>query len=161
MIAGHVDDLLRSHHVDLVLAGHDHIYERGDAGGLKYVITGGGGAPLYRDNTVLPSTRKLEATYHYVLTTLTDDALSIVARRADGSLLEECSAGHTGSWRCDPPPPAPAVASGAPPTNAAPEHSSGCACALAVRDDATRFGGLSCSIVAFAMLLGRRGRRSG
>ena len=39
---------MRESKVELVLAGHDHIYERGEGGGLKYVITGGAGAPLYR-----------------------------------------------------------------------------------------------------------------
>ena len=46
-------------------AGHDHIYERGDARRLKYVVSGGGGAPLYRIGAHSP-TRKAEAAYHFV-----------------------------------------------------------------------------------------------
>jgi Calcineurin-like phosphoesterase len=43
--------LLAAAHVDVLFSGHDHIYERGvgttPAGKLTYVVTGGGGAPLY------------------------------------------------------------------------------------------------------------------
>ncbi|HVY46779.1 MAG TPA: metallophosphoesterase, partial [Minicystis sp.] len=38
---GTVVRMLREGHVELVLAGHDHIYERGEGAGLKYVISGG------------------------------------------------------------------------------------------------------------------------
>jgi hypothetical protein len=31
------------HHVDAIIAGHDHYYERGHAGDLPYFVTGGGG----------------------------------------------------------------------------------------------------------------------
>jgi Icc-related predicted phosphoesterase len=33
--------------VDLVLSGHDHNYERSEVNGRTYIVTGGGGAPLY------------------------------------------------------------------------------------------------------------------
>jgi 3',5'-cyclic AMP phosphodiesterase CpdA len=40
--------LLRRKEVDLVLNGHDHIYSyTKPLGGVRYVVTGGGGAPLY------------------------------------------------------------------------------------------------------------------
>jgi hypothetical protein len=42
---------LAAAHVDMLFSGHDHIYERGvgptDAGPLPFIVTGGGGAPLY------------------------------------------------------------------------------------------------------------------
>ena len=47
-LAAHLPELLRAHKVDLLFAGHDHIYERGDGGSLKYMISGGGGAPCTR-----------------------------------------------------------------------------------------------------------------
>ena len=61
-----VPELLAAHKVDLVFAGHDHIYERGDGGSLKYVVSGGGGAPLYAIAHDAPTTRKAEAAYHFV-----------------------------------------------------------------------------------------------
>jgi hypothetical protein len=36
----------------LVLAGHDHIYERLEVGGLPYVISGLGGASIYQFATL-------------------------------------------------------------------------------------------------------------
>ena len=43
--------LLVAGHVDVLFCGHDHIYERGAGptpkGKLTYIVTGGGGAPLY------------------------------------------------------------------------------------------------------------------
>jgi hypothetical protein len=74
--------LFKAHHLDLVIAGHDHIYERGEWQGLKYLISGGGGAPLYRDVRVAPSTRTIEATFHYVLASVRSDS-----RRSDGETV--------------------------------------------------------------------------
>ncbi len=81
----HIPELLAQHKVNLVFSGHDHMYERGDAGLLKYVISGGGGAPLYRDIHSTPTTRKAEATHHFVEVVLAGDALKMVTHRADGS----------------------------------------------------------------------------
>ena len=48
--------IFEKHRVDMVFTGHDHLYERtypvrdgkrDDANGVTYVVTGGGGAPLY------------------------------------------------------------------------------------------------------------------
>ena len=33
--------------VDIVFAGHEHTYKRLDKDGVRYVVTGGAGAPLY------------------------------------------------------------------------------------------------------------------
>jgi MYXO-CTERM domain-containing protein len=98
----HFDASMRAHHVDLVLSGHDHIYERGEADGLKYVVTGGGGAPLYEEIHRTDSTRKAEAAYNYVVATVKDDVVSIVTKRPDGSVLDQCSFARGGSWLCDP-----------------------------------------------------------
>ncbi len=47
LTSGEVVTMMRDGGVDLVLAGHDRAYERGEGLGLKYVITGGAGAELY------------------------------------------------------------------------------------------------------------------
>jgi hypothetical protein len=99
-----VPQLLAAHKVDLLLAGHDHIYERGDHGEdapLKYVISGGGGAPLYPIEKRPPSTRKAESAYHFVEVTLTADALRMVAHRLDGTVLESCGFAKGHPWDCD------------------------------------------------------------
>jgi hypothetical protein len=102
LLDAHVPELLAAHHVDLVLSGHDHIYERGDGGLLKYIISGGGGAPLYRVGEPTPTTRKAEAAYHFVEVTAATDALRIVAHRIDGSIIEACGLLKKRPWDCDP-----------------------------------------------------------
>jgi MYXO-CTERM domain-containing protein len=130
-----VPELLAAHKVDLLLAGHDHIYERGEHGGdapLKYVITGGGGAPLYPIEHRQLSTRKAEAAYQFVEVTLTSDALRLVAHRLDGTTLETCGFTKGSSWDCDPSPKqeAPGVSGGPSPEQASPSSSSKCGCSL-------------------------------
>ncbi len=102
LLKAHVPELLAAHGVDLVLAGHDHIYERGATGGIKYVNTGGGGAPLYRSSKIA-STRKTESTYHFVEITTGDQEVRLLARRIDGSVLDQCGFGKGTGWDCDEP----------------------------------------------------------
>jgi calcineurin-like phosphoesterase family protein len=100
LVEAHVPELLAGHGVDLILSGHDHIYERGDAGRIKYVVSGGGGAPLYRTSKI-GSTRKAESTYHFVEITTSSDAIRLVARRIDGSVLDQCGFRKGERWDCD------------------------------------------------------------
>jgi hypothetical protein len=90
--------ILAKHRADLLLAGHDHLYQRGEQGGVRYAVTGGGGASLYNircgvagrprcsvDDGMLAIARE----HHYVVLTIARD-LELCARRADGTLLEKC-----------------------------------------------------------------------
>jgi 3',5'-cyclic AMP phosphodiesterase CpdA len=104
LLDAHVPELLAAHKVDLVLSGHDHIYERGDSGLLKYIVSGGGGAPLYRVEEPTATTRKVEAAYHFVEISAGADALRIVAHRLDGSTIEQCDLLKERPWGCDPVP---------------------------------------------------------
>jgi 3',5'-cyclic AMP phosphodiesterase CpdA len=113
LVEARIPELLALHKVDLVLSGHDHIYERGDSGSMKYVISGGGGAPLYRVPEPIGFSRRAEPTYHFVDFTVTRDAVRLVATRVDGSILDKCGFAKDGPWDCDPPP------AGAPATGAA------------------------------------------
>ena len=40
-------DLLARNHVDAVFSGHEHTFKRMTRGGIAFIITGGGGQPLY------------------------------------------------------------------------------------------------------------------
>jgi hypothetical protein len=93
--------MLRAHGVDLVLSGHDHIFERCEDNGVRYVVSGGGGAPLYRNVSPLPSTIKVEPTYHFIEATVTGRTVSLVAKRLDGSILDRACFGHTPGWDCN------------------------------------------------------------
>jgi MYXO-CTERM domain-containing protein len=129
LASGEVTAMMRDHHVDLLIAGHDHVYERGDGHGLKYVITGGAGAPLYPKNNDAPETRHFESAYNFVEVAVDGDRVSVTARRPTGSIVETCGYQGGGAWDCDPPPrpsaTGPADAPSAAP--AAPPRACGCA----------------------------------
>jgi predicted phosphodiesterase len=90
--------ILARHHVDFVFSGHDHLYQRGEIAGVRYVVSGGGGASLYGircgiagrprckvDDGMLAVARE----YHYLVLTIGRD-LELCPRRPDGGLLEKC-----------------------------------------------------------------------
>jgi predicted phosphodiesterase len=52
-------DLMETYQVDVVFAGHIHAYVEGERNGVRYIITGGGGAPLY-------GAEHPQAFHHYV-----------------------------------------------------------------------------------------------
>ena len=125
--------LLANGKVDLVLAGHDHVYERGDGEGLKYIISGGAGAPLYEHKLSAPQTIAFESVYHFVEAAIDGPSVKIVARRVDGTVIESCGFHGAEPWKCDaaPTPPAPVATSAlkdstAQPTDQPTKRSCGC-----------------------------------
>ena len=96
-----VNTLMREHKVDLVLAGHDHAYERGEGQGLKYIVSGGAGAPLYPREGRAPETLFYESTHHFVDVSVDGEAITTVARRASGGVIERCGFTGAGPWKCD------------------------------------------------------------
>jgi hypothetical protein len=167
LLAAQVPELLAAHNVDLIIGGHDHIYERGDARGLRYLISGGGGAPLYRDITPLPGTRKAEAAYHYVLLTVAPERVTLLAKRIDGSVLDSCGFGHGVGWDCEPPgnggaPPPATTGSAAPQPTPAPaptptRRAGGCGCGGPSRSPE---GAGWLAVLAMVILARRRARGS-
>jgi predicted phosphodiesterase len=79
---------MRRYGVDIIFAGHDHIYERGRVNGLNYVVSGGGGAPVYYVKTHDVASLVTEATYHYCRINIKGDVIEYSAHRLDGSLLD-------------------------------------------------------------------------
>jgi len=103
MHGAEIPKLLREHHVDFVLAGHDHIYERGASDGLRYIVSGGAGAPLYPIKHARSSARRVESAYHYVLFELAKDHGKITTKKLDGSILEEVGFTKSNLWNDDGP----------------------------------------------------------
>jgi hypothetical protein len=82
-----------------MFTGHDHLYQRGEVDGFRYIVSGGGGAPLYsvrcgkkgrprcreRDGM-----RHVTSEHHYIMVTVYRTHIEICPKRADGSLLEPC-----------------------------------------------------------------------
>ena len=96
-----VPQLLRAHKVDLVISGHDHIYERGSSDGLPYLVSGGGGSPVYRVKKAEKTSRRYESVHHFVEAYVSPVAIQFVAMRPDGSTVESCALGKGTGWTCD------------------------------------------------------------
>ncbi|MFK7740607.1 MAG: metallophosphoesterase [Planctomycetota bacterium] len=81
--------LFEMYGVDVVLNGHDHLYERSAKGGIPYVVSGGGGAPLYKVNTVAnPYQVVAKSTNHYVRLAITSDAIELSAVDTAGDVFD-------------------------------------------------------------------------
>lgn len=98
-----LNDFARSK-VRAVLSGHDHYYEHGIAGnGMHYVISGGGGAPLYetiaKTGDGVPPHQVVMSTsvYHFLRVAVDGDRMEFTTYQADGTEME--------SFAVDPPPP--------------------------------------------------------
>jgi hypothetical protein len=102
LVALHTSGLVREFRrlgVALVLAGHDHIYERGLGDGIPYVITGGAGSPLYLVDRERPHTLAFAPEHHVVSLVATRDTISLTATRLDGTTLERCTL-RDRRWLC-------------------------------------------------------------
>jgi len=58
--------LFEQHHVRAVFAGHDHAYERMERRGVRYFVSGGGGAPVYREHDCSVFDRAAKRSYRSV-----------------------------------------------------------------------------------------------
>ena len=105
--AAGIADVFRRHRVDLVVAGHDHIYERGEESGLNYIVTGGSGAGLYDRASNHAYTRVFAHQHHYVRVDVEREQLSLTALRTDGSVLDHFVIRHPGARPRTTPPRAP------------------------------------------------------
>jgi hypothetical protein len=90
--------LFEKYGVEAVFSGHDHTYEHAERNGIHYVVSGGGGAPLYPKDPKASAedraaSRYFERTLHYLRVHVTGGFVEIAAIRADGSLIETISWG--------------------------------------------------------------------
>ena len=88
---------LKKYKVTMIFSGHDHYYEHGVSGnGIPYVITGGGGAPLYTLGAPSPSPHKVvynKIAYHYVVVDIDGKYIKVTVRTPQGTKLEQFSLG--------------------------------------------------------------------
>ena len=88
--------LFEKYQVTAVFSGHDHVYSRAEHNGLRYFISGGGGAPLYprRPKSAqidIDAVKKFERVHHYLRVTVTGNRIEITAIRSDGTTIETTS----------------------------------------------------------------------
>ena len=76
--------ILTEHSVDVVFSGHFHLYERAEFGDAMYVISGGGGEPLYNSGPLSLYSAYYTSTYHCVRIAINGRSLTSVGVRPDG-----------------------------------------------------------------------------
>lgn len=84
--------------VAAVFSGHDHVYTRAEKHGIRYFVTGGGGAPLYPKSRNpseidLQAVRYFERVNHYLRVHVIGEYIEVSAIRGDGTLIETLSWG--------------------------------------------------------------------
>ncbi|MBI2374166.1 MAG: metallophosphoesterase [Deltaproteobacteria bacterium] len=85
-------ELFRRKRVSMVAAGHDHLYERIVADGVTYLVSGGGGAPLYWRASYATGSVAFAPVHHFVLLDVGEDgSVSLEARALEGSVLDRAS----------------------------------------------------------------------
>ena len=80
-------DVLRELKVPLVFGSHDHNYQRIVRDGVTYVVTGGGGAPLYRVNPI-EGLLVSAVVHHFVKVRLEEDRIECEAISIDGRVID-------------------------------------------------------------------------
>lgn len=85
--------LFEKYRVSAVFSGHDHVYTRAEDDGVRYFVSGGGGAPLYprrpKSHPVdLAAVKKFERVFHYLRVNVTATRVVVTGVRADGTIIE-------------------------------------------------------------------------
>ena len=70
-----LEKLFKASGVDLVLAGHDHDYERLEQDGITHIVAGGGGAPLRGQYFKNPHSKVFASVHHYALLSVCGETL--------------------------------------------------------------------------------------
>jgi 3',5'-cyclic AMP phosphodiesterase CpdA len=81
--------LFEQYNVTAVFNGHDHNYQHHVKNGVHYVVTGGGGAPLYEVDAPIPEiTQKVVRVEHFVQVKVAGEQARIEAVGLDGRLID-------------------------------------------------------------------------
>lgn len=80
--------LFERHGVQLVLTGHNHLYEHQVRRGIHYVVTGGGGRSLYGCGDPVPALRRCRSVHHFLLLRIAPARLVIEAIDAEGARID-------------------------------------------------------------------------
>ena len=82
--------MFEKYRVSAAFFGHDHNYQHYLKNGIHYVITGGGGAPLYDVNQPPEGiTQKVVSIENFVKVSVADKRVHIQAIAIDGQTLDE------------------------------------------------------------------------
>lgn len=84
-----LEPLLTQYKVALVLAGHDHEYERLEAKGITHIVSGGGGAYLRDFFLVQPQSKVRKVSPNYLILEATAEKLSVTALNDKNEVLDK------------------------------------------------------------------------
>jgi acid phosphatase type 7 len=74
-----LEPLFEKYRVDAVFSGHDHNYQRFLVNNIHYIVTSGGGAPLYSQESKSPYLEKFIKEYHFCVISVKDNVLLVQA----------------------------------------------------------------------------------
>ncbi len=80
--------LFEKYGVDVVFSGHDHNYERSFYNNIYYIVTGGGGAPLYDQLRTSPYSQLFIKEYHFCTLSVVYDQLFVEVFDPDFNYLD-------------------------------------------------------------------------
>ncbi len=75
----HLVPLFEKFGVKAVFSGHDHDYERSEKNGITYIVTGGGGAPLYNQKSKSDISLKFVKKHHFCVISERNGVFHVVA----------------------------------------------------------------------------------
>ena len=86
-----LEPLFVKYGVRAVFNGHDHIYYRTKRNGIPFIVSGGGGAPLYYPDPQKGAIEgdKWERVNHYCVIEVKGDSVVSTAFRPDGTIIEK------------------------------------------------------------------------
>lgn len=86
-----------------ILAGHDHLYERIVQRDVTVVVSGGGGAPLYRRWGTVEGSQAFVSTYHWVKMVLGEQGGALESFGLEGTVLDRATLPATADSKARPP----------------------------------------------------------
>ncbi len=89
-------ELFSQYKVTAVFSGHDHLYERSRYKDTWFIVTAGGGAPLYKKLNSNPFSLVFLQQYHFCVLKRRNDILQVTVYDLQGKLIDEFSVSLTG-----------------------------------------------------------------
>jgi len=85
----HITPLFERYGVNIVFGGHAHNYERSYYNKIYYIVTGGGGAPLYGRTHNAEYSELFAEVYHFCKLSISGNQLTVTAIDIDSSVVDE------------------------------------------------------------------------
>lgn len=92
--APYLIELFEKHKVMFVFSAHVHCYERSYKNGINYIVTAGGGAPLYPVTRENPYKVIREQKHNYCVLTKNGDKYTLTAKDIDGNIIDNVTVSY-------------------------------------------------------------------